>query len=310
LGTKYSSQAVSGFDSSPPVDDGTASEANKVKWSSIKNKLASPLKTHAEAINTALVTALDKSCRTVSANDAAAATDHDRTIQVTTSSVSITLADAATMAAGYTVSIANQSSGSITVALATATDTIDTVTNATVAIPAKEVRRYIINTSANGYITASDRRVPTYAQRVYAQSATRATSNTAIPADNSIPQNNEGEELITASITPKSSSNRIRVRFNGYFGNNTGGSSQLVVALFRDSTADAKKAVASTGASGDIETVTLEFEEAASAATATTYKVRFGPASASGSGWAANGGAAANLFGGVDYCTLILEEVA
>jgi adenosyl cobinamide kinase/adenosyl cobinamide phosphate guanylyltransferase len=157
MGSKYSSQAVSGFDSSPPVDDGSATEANKVKWSTIKNKLASPLKTHAEAINTALVTALDQSCRTVSANDAAAASDHDRTIQVTTSSVTITLADAATMAAGYLVSVANQSGGDITIALASATDTIDTVTNATQTISAKEVRTYIVNTAATGYITHADR---------------------------------------------------------------------------------------------------------------------------------------------------------
>jgi hypothetical protein len=157
LGTKYSSQATSGYNSSPPVDDGTASEANKVKWSTIKTKLADVLKTFGEAINTALVTAFDQSCRTVTASDSAAATDHNRTIQVTTSSVTITLADATTMAAGYIVSVANQSAGDITVALATSTDTIDTVTNTTQTISAKEVRRYIVNTAATGYITASDR---------------------------------------------------------------------------------------------------------------------------------------------------------
>jgi hypothetical protein len=155
LGTKYSSQSTSGYNSSPPVDDGTASEANKVKWSTIKTKLADVLKTFGEAINSALVTALDQSCRTVAASDSAAATDHNRAIQVTTSSVTITLADATTMAAGYIVSVANQSSGNISIALATATDTIDGVTNTTQVIHSKEVRRYIVNTAATGYITAS-----------------------------------------------------------------------------------------------------------------------------------------------------------
>lgn len=155
MGSKYSSQSVSSFNASPPVDDGSATEANKVKWSSILNKLASPLKTFAEAINTALVTALDQSCRTVSASDSAAATDHNRTIQVTTSSVTITLADASTMAAGYIVSVANQSSGDVTIALATSTDTIDGVTNTTQVIAAKETRRYIVNSAATGYLTAS-----------------------------------------------------------------------------------------------------------------------------------------------------------
>jgi microcystin-dependent protein len=167
MGSKYSSQASSGYNASPPVDDGTASEANKVKWSTIKTKLSDVLKTFIEAVNTALVTALDQSCRTVSASDSAAATDHNRTIQVTTSSVTITLADATTMAAGYIVSIANQSSGNISVALATSTDTIDTVTNAAPAIAPYETRRYIVNTAATGYITASSSGVPTGAVMDY-----------------------------------------------------------------------------------------------------------------------------------------------
>jgi microcystin-dependent protein len=161
MGSKYQSQAASGYAASSPPDDGTVSEANKVKFSTIRSKLTDVLKTFAEAINTALVTALDQSCRTVSASDSAAATDHNRTIQVTTSSVTITLADATTMAAGYIVSIANQSSGNISVALATSTDTIDTVTNAAPALAPYETRRYIVNAAATGYITASSSGVPT-----------------------------------------------------------------------------------------------------------------------------------------------------
>jgi hypothetical protein len=157
MGTKYSSQSTSGYNSSPPVDDGTASEANKVKWSTIKTKLADVLKTFAEAINTALVTVLDTSPRAITASDSAASTDHWKTIQVNTASVTVTLASAATMAAGYIVNVANQSSGSVTVALATATDTIDGVTNATPLIGPKEVREYIVNATATGYITKSSR---------------------------------------------------------------------------------------------------------------------------------------------------------
>lgn len=159
MGTKYGSQSQSGYNASPPSDNGAATESNKVKWSSIKTKLSDPLKTLAEAINTALVTALDLSPRSVSGGDTAGSSDHWKTIQVNSASVTITLSDAATMAAGYMVSVANQSSGDITVALATATDTLDTVTNTTQTISAKEVRTYIVNSSTNGYITVSDRSV-------------------------------------------------------------------------------------------------------------------------------------------------------
>jgi hypothetical protein len=160
MGSKYTSQSASGYNSSPPVDDGSSTEANKVKWSTIKTKLTDTLKTLAEGINTALVTALDKSCRAVAVNDSAGASDHDRTIQVNTSSVTISLADAATMAAGYTVSVANQSNGTISVGLAASTDTLDGGTNVTQTINAKETRRYIVNATATGYLTASTGTAP------------------------------------------------------------------------------------------------------------------------------------------------------
>jgi hypothetical protein len=154
MGSKYSSQSTSGYNSTPPSDDGATTEANKVKWSTIKTKLSDVLKTFGEAINSALVTTLNTSARAVSTSDAAADTDHWRTIQVNTASVTVTLADAATMAAGYIVDVANQSTGNITVALASSTDTIDTVTNTTATIPPKGLRRYLVNAAATGYITA------------------------------------------------------------------------------------------------------------------------------------------------------------
>lgn len=157
MGTKYTTQATSGYNASPPSDDGSTADSNKVKWSTIKTKLSDVLKTFAEAINSQLVTVLNTSARAISANDSAAATDHWKTIQVNTASVTVTLADATTMAAGYIVTVANQSSGDITVGLATSTDTIDTVTNATQTISAKEARTYIVNATALGYLSQSDR---------------------------------------------------------------------------------------------------------------------------------------------------------
>jgi len=53
----YSSVAISGFDASPPPDDGTVSSSNKLEWAKHKNKLASPIKTLAEAINTQVLSA-------------------------------------------------------------------------------------------------------------------------------------------------------------------------------------------------------------------------------------------------------------
>lgn len=158
MGTKYSSQSASSYNTSPPADDGTVSDANKLKWSYIKTKLSDPLKTLAEAINTALVTAFDKSARSATTSDTAAASDNERTIEVKTASVSVTLSDAATMASGYIVNVKNSSSGNITVRLSTATDTIDGVTNTTVTLGANDWRKYLVNSSQNGYMTLSSGR--------------------------------------------------------------------------------------------------------------------------------------------------------
>ena len=51
----YTSQAISGYNASPPSDDGSQTSTNEITWSKHKTKLGDPIKTLAEAINTALV---------------------------------------------------------------------------------------------------------------------------------------------------------------------------------------------------------------------------------------------------------------
>lgn len=53
----YSSQSISGYNTSPPPDDGSQVASNVAKWSDIKDKFGDPVKTLAEAINTQMVTA-------------------------------------------------------------------------------------------------------------------------------------------------------------------------------------------------------------------------------------------------------------
>ena len=53
----YSTVSISGYNSSPPPDDGTQTTANLVQWSKHKTKIGDPIKTLAEAINTQCVNA-------------------------------------------------------------------------------------------------------------------------------------------------------------------------------------------------------------------------------------------------------------
>lgn len=48
----YTNTTVTGYNTSPPVDDGTVSEANRTRWQTIKEKLADPLKTAIGSIDT------------------------------------------------------------------------------------------------------------------------------------------------------------------------------------------------------------------------------------------------------------------
>lgn len=53
----YSTQTISGYNASPPPDDGSQTSANKVEWAKHKEKLGDPLKTLAEGINSSILTA-------------------------------------------------------------------------------------------------------------------------------------------------------------------------------------------------------------------------------------------------------------
>src|SRR3990167_9383363 len=55
----YASVSISGYNASPPADDGTLVAANLVKYAHPKEKLADPLKTAIESINTNVDSAMD-----------------------------------------------------------------------------------------------------------------------------------------------------------------------------------------------------------------------------------------------------------
>jgi hypothetical protein len=104
MGQKYSTTAITGYNSSPPSDDGSSTEANKVKWSTIKTKLPDPLKTAIESINTKLLEALDTSAVSKTASTVSVgASDNGKLLVFDTSSNAITanLAAAATLGDGW-----------------------------------------------------------------------------------------------------------------------------------------------------------------------------------------------------------------
>lgn len=60
----YTQQTASGYNSSPPSDDGTVSEANRAKYATVKTKLADPVKVLADNIDDAASAAFAKTINT------------------------------------------------------------------------------------------------------------------------------------------------------------------------------------------------------------------------------------------------------
>lgn len=143
-------------------------------------------------------------------------------------------------------------------------------------------------------------------QRAYSEYLTNTALTTAIPVDDTKPQITEGTEVLTASITPKSSSNIIRVRFQCFASNSS--VSHDSAALFKDSGADALAATTSrsSASANDPHALLIEHEETAGNTTARTYRIRVGP---SADTMRLNGSSSARYFGGVGKATLIVEEI-
>jgi hypothetical protein len=141
--------------------------------------------------------------------------------------------------------------------------------------------------------------------RAYAEYTANADLTATIPYDDTIPQNTEGTEILTATITPKATTNRVRIRFSGFAESN--GNVNVTVALFRDDGADAIQARGQVLWGGSPEQLSLEHEHVPGTTSAVTYKIRVGP---SASTIRFNGRVATRIYGGVAAATMVVEEIA
>lgn len=122
-------------------------------------------------------------------------------------------------------------------------------------------------------------------QVVYAEITTSGTfANARIPFDDTLPQNTEGAELLTASITPQSAASFLWVEAQAFVGEDSNLSDGVAAALFRDSAADAvaadfnayDKSWGFLGANIQVGRLHLSRRVASVAAVSTTFKVRIG----------------------------------
>ena len=136
------------------------------------------------------------------------------------------------------------------------------------------------------------------------QTGAVATGATAIPNDDTIPQNTEGVEFMTQAITPRSAINILEVHHIGLYSQST--TETIIAALFQDSTANALAATSSSQ-SGNYQLVSnLNHSMVAGTTSTTTFKIRAGAGSATTT---FNGSSGARKFGGVSASSLRVAEI-
>jgi hypothetical protein len=148
---------------------------------------------------------------------------------------------------------------------------------------------------------------PLVVDRAYGEYTANANIASTLPFDDTTPQNTEGAQIISVSITPKSTANRIRLRFQGVVISGVG-SVNIAAAVFSSASADALRTTfSSTGGADFATTLYLEHEYVPASTSAHTFTVRVG--SQTGAAFRMNGAASARFFGGTMAATLVLEEI-
>lgn len=133
---------------------------------------------------------------------------------------------------------------------------------------------------------------------------TYASISAVIPIDNTIPQNTEGAEIITVSITPKYANSRLRI--NAIVECIYSGAENVCMALFQDTTANALATAMFFSSGSIINALPLAYEMESGTTSLTTFKIRIGTGSAA---IYINGNGSNRLFGGTLAVRLSVTEV-
>jgi hypothetical protein len=134
-----------------------------------------------------------------------------------------------------------------------------------------------------------------------------ATGTTTIPADDTIPQQTEGDEYQSKGITPTSASNWLIIDHVGQYYGTVATGHTMTVALFQDATASAVKVAVVEQAANYMHQISLHHEMRAGTVLSTNFKIRVGMDNAGTTTF--NGRVGARRYGGVLGSYLRIQEV-
>lgn len=131
---------------------------------------------------------------------------------------------------------------------------------------------------------------------------TVATGTTVIPQDDTIPQNTEGDQYLSLSITPVNATSTLEIEVLIFLS----GAGNPIAALFQDSTASALASGIAFSSANWTEGIRIKHTMTAGTTSATTFKVRAGTGSAGTT--TVNGVTSARLFGGSMVSSITIKE--
>ena len=144
-------------------------------------------------------------------------------------------------------------------------------------------------------------------QTVHTQDGEVATGTTVMPHDDTIPQITEGIEFLTASITPTSTTNKLKIEV--VCGVSSSVASWMTAALFQDSTAGALAAQTDyRNTVNEHRPVVFTYWMTAGTSSSTTFSVRAGGDLAGTTTF--NGNSSVRRFGGVSASSITITEYA
>lgn len=165
MGLLYPGATIVGYNANPPSDDGLLVSSNEVLWQKHLQKLANPVKTLTEQIDTLFRVHTDETVLDIASNVTTTVAQHKRTLNVT-GAFTVSLASAATVGAGQVIHVTNSHSADIVVDLANPADTLDGVTNGVFTIFPADAATFLTLPGANGWIIRRGGRNATLGEEV------------------------------------------------------------------------------------------------------------------------------------------------
>ena len=177
-------------------------------------------------------------------------------------------------------------------------------------VPHDSATVYYVCTShgaMNGTLEVARKEGGKLLQQVNTQTGAVSTGTTIFPEDDSIPQNTEGDEYMTLSITPKSATSVINIEVHVFYSQSTG--TRSGIGLFKDSDADALAFTSNfIKDSTSMSNMQVFYSETSGNTTARTYKVRCGNIQNAGT-FTFNGQSGNRKFGGTVLSTIRILEI-